>query len=157
MELEDTIRSVVEGAGLELVEVALHRAPGRSLLRVTVDRDGGVDLGAIADASERIGRRLDLEGFDPGPYSLEVSSPGIERPLKGPHDFAKRVGERVKVKTAAPVDGGRSFTGLLVAAGPDEVRIDTGDGERAFAYEQIASARTVADWEAELKERGRKK
>ena len=82
MDLEGTIRSVVEGAGLELVEANLHRTPGRSLLRVTVDREGGVDLDAIADASGRISRRLDLEGFDPGPYALEVSSPGIERPLK---------------------------------------------------------------------------
>jgi ribosome maturation factor RimP len=156
MDLEGTIRSVVEGAGLELVEVTLHGAPGRSLLRVTVDREGGVDIDAIADASERVSRRLDLEGFDPGPYSLEVSSPGIERPLKDRGDFAKRVGERVKIKTAQPVDGSRSFTGTLVEAGPGVVRIATEQGERTVAYDAIASARTVADWEAELKERGKR-
>jgi ribosome maturation factor RimP len=159
MDLEGTIRSVVEGAGLELVEANLHRGPGRSLLRVTVDREGGVDLDAIADASGRISRRLDLEGFDPGPYALEVSSPGIERPLKDRRDFLKRVGERVKVKTktAQPVDGSRSLTGTLVEAGPVAVRIATEQGERTVAYDAIASARTVADWAAELKERGKRK
>jgi ribosome maturation factor RimP len=86
-----------------------------------------------------------------------VSSPGIERPLKDPRDFAKRVGERVRVKTANPVDGARSFTGTVVEAGPDRVRIDTEDGERALSYQEIASARTVADWDALLKERGGKK
>jgi ribosome maturation factor RimP len=156
MDLEGTIRPVVEGAGLELVEVNLHHGSGRSLLRVMVDRDGGVDLDAIADASGRISRRLDLEGFDPGPYSLEVSSPGIERPLRGPGDFARRVGERVKVKTARPVDGASVFTGTLVAAEERDVRIATDRDEHTLAYEDIASARTVADWEAELKERGKK-
>jgi ribosome maturation factor RimP len=154
MDLEGTIRAVVEGAGLELVDVGLHPGQGRSLLRVTVDREGGVNLDAIAEASERISRRLDLERFDPGPYSLEVSSPGIERPLKEPRDFAKRVGERVKVKTARPIDGTRSFTGTVVAAGPDQVRIATEEGERTVSYREIASARTVADWDALLKERG---
>jgi ribosome maturation factor RimP len=157
MDLEGTIRSVVEGAGLELVEVTLHGAPGRSLLRVTVDREGGVDIGAIADASERVSRRLDLEGFDPGPYSLEVSSPGIERPLKDPRDFAKRVGERVKVRTVQPLEGARSFTGTLIEVGPEAVRIATEQGERTVAYDAIASARTVADWDAELKERDKRK
>jgi ribosome maturation factor RimP len=157
VDVEETIRPVVEGAGLELVEVVLHRAPGRSLLRVTIDREGGVDLDAIADASERISRRLDLEGFDPGPYALEVSSPGIERPLKDRRDFAKRVGARVRVKTAQPVEGARSLTGTLVEAGPETVRIATEQGERSISYQEITSARTVADWEAELKERGKGK
>jgi ribosome maturation factor RimP len=158
MDLEGTIRSVVEqGAGLELVDVAFHRGSGRSLLRVTIDRQGGVDLDAIAETSERISRRLDLEGFNPGPYSLEVSSPGIERPLKQPRDFARWVGQRIKVKTSHPVDGGRSLTGTLVAADPEGIRLATEHGEHAVSFDQITSARTVADWDAELKERGGKK
>jgi ribosome maturation factor RimP len=156
MDVEETIRPVVEGAGLELVDVTLQHAPGRSLLRVTVDREGGVDLEAIAEASDRIGRRLDLEGFDPGPYSLEVSSPGIERLLKRPGDFAKRVGQRIKVKSSEPVGGSRTFAGTLVEAGDNGVRLATEQGEVVLAYGQIASARTVADWEAELKERGKR-
>lgn len=152
MDLEGLVRSVVEAAGLELVEVALHRGKGRQVLSVTVDREGGVDLDTIAQTSERISRRLDLEGFEPGPYMLEVSSPGIERPLKEPRDFWRRVGEKVKLKASWP-DGTQTLTGTLVAAGPDDVRIATDAGEREVSYDDILSARTVANWDVELRKK----
>ena len=146
MDLEGVIGSVVEAAGLELVEVGFTSRSGRRVLRVTVDREGGVDLDTIAETSARIGRRLDLEGFEPGPYELEVSSPGVERPLKAPSDFARRIGERVKVKVSRPVDGSRTVSGAVVGAGTDEVTIATADGERAVRYDDIVSARTVFEW-----------
>jgi ribosome maturation factor RimP len=119
-----------------------------------VDREGGVDLDAIAAASERIGRRLDLEGFDPGPYELEVTSPGVERPLRERIDFARRIGERVRVRTATPVGGARNHRGRIVAAGENEVLIETESGERSLRYEAIASARTVFDWGNEVRAKG---
>jgi ribosome maturation factor RimP len=146
MEIEDLVRPVVEGAGLELVEVAFHGGRGRGLLRVTVDREGGVDLDSIGEVSGRISRRLDLEGFDPGPYNLEVSSPGVERALRRPQDFARRVGEKVKVKTAQPVDGSRTVVGTILGVEPDEVRIVTEQGERTVSFDQIVSATTVFEW-----------
>jgi len=152
MDLEGLVRSVVEAAGQELVEIALHRGKGRQVLSVTVDREGGVDLDTIAQTSERISRRLDLEGFAPGPYALEVSSPGIERPLKEPRDFWRRVGEKVKVKASRP-EGPRTLTGMLVEAGPEEVRIATDAGEQDVAYDAILSARIVADWDVELRKK----
>lgn len=157
MDLEGTIRDVVEASGLELVEVVFHGGGGRGLLLVTVDREDGVDLDSIANTSERISRRLDLEGFDPGRYSLEVSSPGLERELKDPRDFARRLGEKVKVKTAQPVEGSRTLTGRLVLAGEREVRIATDGGERTVAFDNIASARTVFEWGAAAREGERKK
>jgi ribosome maturation factor RimP len=153
MDLEQVVRPVVEAAGLELVEVAFAREGGRRVLRVTVDREGGLDLDTIAQASERISRRLDVEDFDPGPYDLQVSSPGVERPLKRAPDFARSVGERVRVRTASPVQGARTHTGKLVGVGDREVTIQTDGGERTVAYEDISSARTVFDWEAELKKK----
>jgi ribosome maturation factor RimP len=155
MDLEGTIRDVVETSGLEMVEVVFHDR-GRRLLRVTVDREGGVDLDAIAEISARIGRRLDLEGFDPGPYALEVSSPGVERPLRDPRDFARRLGEKVKVRTAEPVEGSRTLTGTLVAAGDRDVRIATDGGERTVAMDNITSARTVFEWGASPREGGKR-
>jgi len=157
MDLEGLVRPVVEAAGLEFVEVAFLREGGAKVLRVTVDREGGADLDSIALVSQRLGRRLDLERFAPGPYSLEVSSPGLERPLRDPRDFAKRVGERVKVKTDGPEDGPRTFSGTIVAAGIDKVVIATDAGERSVAYGDMASARTIVDWEAELKAKGGKR
>jgi ribosome maturation factor RimP len=152
MDLEALVRSVVEADGLELVEVALHRGKGRQVLSVTVDREGGVDLDTIAQASERIGRRLDLEGFEPGPYTLEVSSPGIERPLKEPRDFWRRVGEKVKVKASSP-EGPRTLTGTIAHAGPEGIRLATESGEQGFLYDAIISARVVADWDVELRKK----
>ena len=137
---------VVEAMGLELVDATFRGEGGRRVLRVTVDRQGGVDLDTIAAASERVSRRLDVEDFGEGPYTLEVTSPGVERPLKKPGDFAKRIGEKVKVKTRAPVEGARSHTGELVAAGEETVMIATEQGERLIRHEDIASARTVFEW-----------
>jgi len=151
MDLEAVVAPVVEAAGLELVDVDLRHEGGRRVLRVTVDREQGVNLDAIAEVSERVSRRLDVEGFDPGPYALEVSSPGVERWLRRPSDYARRVGERVKVRTAEPVDGARTHTGTLVAAGEDEVTIATTAGERRVGYEDIVSAQVVVDWAEELK------
>jgi ribosome maturation factor RimP len=157
MEPESLIGPVVEASGLDLVEVSFHGGPGRGVLKVTVDREGGVDLDAIGEVSERISRRLDLEGFDPGPYMLEVSSPGVERPLRRPEDWNRRVGEKVKVKTERPVEGARVLTGTIVEAGPDRVRIATEEGERTVSFDDIASARTVFEWGPQPKQSRRSK
>src|SRR5262245_45102134 len=140
------VRPVVEAAGLELVEVGIHREHGRRVLRVTVDREGGGGLDTIGEVSGRIGRRLDLEGFDPGPYDLEVSSPGLERPLHGRRDFERRLGERVRVRTGRAIDGSRTHEGSIVATDDRAVRIATDAGERELAYDDITSARTVFEW-----------
>jgi ribosome maturation factor RimP len=152
MDLEGLIRSVAEADGLELVEVALHRGKGRQVLSVTVDREGGLDLDTIAQTSERVSRRLDLEGFDPGPYTLEMSSPGIERPLREPRDFWKRVGEKVKVK-AASSEGSRTLTGTIAEAGAEGIRVATEGGVEGILYDAIISARIVADWDVELRKK----
>lgn len=150
MDLESLVAPVVEAAGLELFDVELRGEGRRRILRVTVDREGGLDLGTIADVSERVSRRLDVEGFDPGPYTLEVTSPGLERPLRGPRDFAARVGQRVRVRVDG--EGGReTLTGTLVRAGDEVATVGTEAGERTVRYEEISSARLVVDWDEELK------
>ena len=151
MDAEALVAPVVEAAELDLVEVTFHREAGRRVLRVTVDREGGVDLDTISTTAERISRRLDLEGFAPGPYALEVTSPGIERALRRPVDFRRRVGDRVKVRTTEPIEGARNHAGALASADAEAIVVATDGGERRVRYEQIASARTVADWDAELK------
>ena len=151
MEAETLIRPVIEGSGLELVDVAFRRESGRRVLRVVVDRDGGVDVDTIAEIAEKVSRRLDVEGFAPGPYALEVSSPGTERSLKQPRDFARRVGDNVKVKTTTPVEGRTNITGELVSADDDGIVIAAAGGELRVRHADIASARTVVDWDAELK------
>ena len=146
MDLDGTVRPLIEERGLELVEAAFLRENGRRVLRVTVDREGGIDLAAITGVSEALSRQLDDQSSITGEYTLEVSSPGVERPLRGPKDFSRKVGERVKVKVRQPVDGSRVFDGTILTAGSHEVSVSTDRGAMSFPYEDIVSARTVFDW-----------
>jgi ribosome maturation factor RimP len=151
VEAEALLRPVVEGAGLELVDVTDRGERGRRVLRVTIDRDGGVDLDTIATVSEKVARRLDLEGFAAGAYQLEVSSPGLERPLRTPAQFGRSVGSRVDVRATRAVEGVDRHVGILRTADDEGIDLDV-DGEvRRLVYEDIASARTVVDWAEELK------
>ncbi len=152
-EVGDLVRPVVEAAGLELWEVSFGREGGRRILRVMVDRAGrdenvgGVDLDTIAATSQRLSRRLDLEGFEQDrPYELEVSSPGLERALREPRHFERSVGQQVRVKTVEPVDGRRVHEGTLVSADAEAIVIASDGGELRVVYDGIASARTVFEW-----------
>jgi ribosome maturation factor RimP len=146
-DVEELVRPVVEAAGLEVWEVSFRKESGRMVLRVLLDRDGGVDLDTISATSERLSRRLDLEGFsDDRPYELEVSSPGVERPLRERRHFERSVGQQVKVKTFAPVDGAKVHEGALVSADAEAITIAAEGGERRVPYADIASARTIFEW-----------
>ena len=147
--VEELVRPVVEASGLELWDVTYRKEAGRMVLRVLVDRDGGVDLDTISATSERLSRRLDLEGFsEDTAYSLEVSSPGLERPLHEPRHFERSVGLRVKVKTASPIGGRRVHEGALVSADAEAIGIASDGGELRVPYADVASARTVFEWGA---------
>ena len=146
MDVEALVRPVVESVGLELWEATYRKEEGRMVLRVMVDREGGVDLETISSTSERLSRRLDLEDFGAGRYELEVSSPGLERPLRTPRHFQRSVGERVKVKTVEPVGGTKVHEGALVSADAEAIVIVTDGGELRVPYANVASARTVFEW-----------
>jgi ribosome maturation factor RimP len=120
-------------------------------LRVTVDRPGGIDLDAVSDATLVVSDALDRHDPIPGRYTLEVSSPGLERPLRTPAHFQRFVGSDVAVKTKADVEGERRVEGTLEAAD------DTGlvVAGRSLSYDDVEKARTVFVWEPA--ERGKAK
>ena len=151
MEAEPLVRPVIEAEGLELVDAVVVGQGRNRVLRITVDGPEGIDLDRIAELSGRISRHLDAEGFAPGPYALEVSSPGIERALCRPEHFRRVIGSHVKIKTTEPVAGSSSHTGTLLLADDEGINLDVGGEELRVPYADIASARTVADWDAELK------
>jgi ribosome maturation factor RimP len=160
MDAEAVVRPVVEGAGFEFVEVVHARETGRPVLRLVVDRPGGADLDALSELSRQVAHHLDLEGFESDPYELEVSTPGLERSLHEPAHFQRSVGEQVKVKTTAPLAGLKTHTGTLISADDVGVTIavpssqetsSRGTEELRVSYADIASARTVVDWDAEMK------
>jgi ribosome maturation factor RimP len=144
-ELMAELEPVVAAADLELVDVELRSG----VLVVTVDRPGGVDLEALTDANRAVSAVLDRLDPIPGRYTLEVSSPGVERRLRTPAHFAKAVGETVSVKTRPQVPGDRRLRGRLVSADQDglELLVEGGAGAPVrLAYSDIDKARTVFVW-----------
>jgi ribosome maturation factor RimP len=143
----DRVRAVVvpllDDAGLELYD--LHLDGGR--LEVLVDRAGGADIDAIATVARAISRALDDADPIAGHYTLEVSSPGLERPLRTPAHYAAAVGTTVKVKTRPGTEGDRRVEGTITHADEHSVTITPTDGtSRTFGYADIERARTTFEW-----------
>jgi ribosome maturation factor RimP len=142
----ELIESVLASSDLELVDVQ----SGAGLLRVTVDRPGGVDLDTLSGLNRAISAALDREDPMPGGrYTLEVSSPGVERPLRSPEQFRRFVGAGVSVKTRPGTEGERRLAGQLADAdGAGIVIVGAGlpEGGRRLAYDDIERARTIFEW-----------
>lgn len=146
-EVKDLAEAVTRHRGLRLWDVEMGGRPGSSVVRVFVDGDEGVDLDTVAQVSEEISRGLDLRDPIPGRYTLEVSSPGLERPLRSPEHFALSVGKPAVVKTAEVVVGNsHRIVGVIAAATSGSVTIATDGGDVELPYETIKSARTVFEW-----------
>lgn len=148
-EVRDLAEAVTRRRQLRLWDVEMAGQPGRSVVRVYVDGEKGVDLDTVAQVSEEISRGLDLRDPIPGRYTLEVSSPGLERSLRKPEHFALSVGSRVAIKTREILHGnGHRMDGTVVRADDGEVRLSLQDGaEVSVPYDAIKSARTVFEWE----------
>jgi ribosome maturation factor RimP len=106
---------VTVGRGFELVDVEMKRERGGYLVRLFVDREGGIGLADLQSVSEEVSAILDAEDPIELSYTLEVSSPGLDRPLKKETDYRKSVGKLVKLSSYEPVDGCRHWTGRLTA------------------------------------------
>jgi ribosome maturation factor RimP len=146
-EVRDLAQAVARRRSLRLWDVEMGGQPGRHVVRVFVDADGGIDLDTVAEVSEELSRGLDLTDPIPGRYTLEVSSPGLERTLKSPEHFELSIGTKVIVKTKEPVVGNsHRIEGLLEEAGDESVTIDVGSEHVDVPYDEIKTARTVFEW-----------
>jgi ribosome maturation factor RimP len=151
VEIEALLRPVVEAEGLELYDVTRGREGGRAVLRVTVDAPGGVDIETLTRLTETVARRLDAEGEERASYDLQLSSPGLERSLQRPEHFRRAIGERVRMKLRSATTDPSARTGTVVAVDDEAVTLAVGGGEVRVPHADIASARTVVDWGAEMK------
>jgi ribosome maturation factor RimP len=135
------IERVAAREGLELVHWETVGPRNNFVLRIYIDKPGGVNHGDCETVSNQVGTLLDVEDLIPNRYTLEVSSPGIERGLYKRADYERFAGNRVKIKTFAPINGQRNFRGALLGISDDTVSIDTdGAGKIEIPYEQIAKA-----------------
>ena len=161
MATSDRVAAIVaplaDERGLDLYDVEQHQ----SSLRVLVNRQGGIDIDTLAELSRAVSRALDEVDPVAGRYTLEVSSPGLERPLRRPDHFAGAVGEKVTVKTVPGTDGERRVTGTLLTADDQGITIgpESGqDGEdRRLTYDEVMGARTLFDWGTTTKPTKKKK
>lgn len=143
----DLVMPLVDAAEARLYDVEL----AAGTLRITVDRPGGVGIGVIARLTREISHLLDEEDPIAGGYTLEVSSPGLERNLRRPDHFLSAVGSVVAVKTRPNTGGDRRITGELVAADDAAATIAVRDAPpdaepRRVAYDDVERARTVFEW-----------
>lgn len=132
-------RATIEGVEIVTVEiVGSKKAP---TIRVYIDAEGGVSFDELARSQAWIGEMMDeLDPF-PGAYMLEVSSPGIDRPLRTPEHFQRAAGETATVKTRGPIEGRSSFTGELIGFQDGTVRLSVDGNEMAIPYDDIKKAR----------------
>lgn len=133
-------REVAEGMGVELVDVELLGTGRRTLLRITIDREGGVTVDDCEAFSKDIGAMLDVEDAIQGPYTLEVSSPGLDRPLKSARDFGRHKGEVVNISLKEKVEGRGAWSGRIEEALEDGVRISAEGKELKLPYDKILKA-----------------
>lgn len=148
-EVRDLAEAVARRRGLRLWDVELGGQPGRQMLRIFVDSaQGPIDLDTIAEVSEEISRGLDLADPLPGRYTLEVSSPGLERTLKGAEQFAASIGSPVVVKTRDRLVGdSHRIEGVIAGVEGDSVALTVGHEVVTVPLDQVRQARTVFEWE----------
>lgn len=115
-------RRVTDSRGFELVDVEWKRGPsGETLVQVFVDKEGGIGLDDLQSVSEEVSAILDVEDPIASQYTLEVSSPGLDRPLRGLEDYRRFIGRLVKLKAFGPVDGRKQWVGRLVSVEDETV------------------------------------
>lgn len=144
--------SYLDGVGLELDDLEVA-GDGPRLVRVTVDGEAerGVDVDRLAGVSQALSRLLDEQDLFRNSYTLEVTSPGLERKLRRPRHYEKSVGSDLKVSTICEVGGQTHHRGVLETVEPDGFVMRVGSESRRIAYAEVASARTVFEWKKPAK------
>lgn len=122
------VEPILDQKGMELVDIEYRMEGGRWVLRLFIDKEGGVTLDDCSDVSGEVGVILDVRDIIPHSYNLEVSSPGLDRPLVKERDFLRHLARRVKIKTRGAIDGRRNFSVLLEGFKEGKVIVRDGSG-----------------------------
>lgn len=140
--LKELIEQISEDLGLEVLEYDLFQAGASKILRLFIDREGGVTIQDCSKMSRELGTALDLEDLLPFAYNLEVSSPGIDRPLKTARDFNRNTGRLVKIQLSeVDPELGRKIIGKVISADEQGVQLEVDKAEITLQYDRILSAK----------------
>jgi ribosome maturation factor RimP len=155
-EITDRVRAIADpillNEGMELVDVEYRRESKGWILRLTLDKEGGITLNDCSRISQEVGRSLDVEDFIQTPYTLEVSSPGLARSLKTEKDFMKYRQRLIKVKTVDPVKDRRQFKGRLLGVSENRIEIEVDGGVFEIPLSNVARANLEIDRDVLRKE-----
>ncbi len=151
--LENLLEPVVKAMGYELLLVEYHSQSGHgaSVLRLYIDHDDGISIEDCEAVSREVSGVLDVEDPIGGEYQLEVSSPGLDRPLVKPEHFARFCGEEVKIELLEPRMGRRRYRGHLLGVEGNTVRVRVDGQTEEFELAEIEKARLVPDFDREMK------
>jgi len=142
--LTDMLRPAVEETGKELLGIEFISAGNNSVLRLFIDHENGIDVDDCAEVSRQVGAILDVEDPISSEYNLEVSSPGIDKPLFDMAHFKSVIGETVNIKLSMPLNGRRKFKGTLVAIEDDILILDVDGSDYELVFKNVDKANLVA-------------
>ena len=145
-QVSDLIGPILSEMKFELVDVEYLTDRGRWVLRIYIDKEGGVTLDDCAIVSRELGDLIDIKNIIEHEYVLEVSSPGLNRPLKKEADFIRAIGKKIKVRTRVSVDGRRNFTGVLRDFKEQKLALDSEGGLVSLAWSGIEKANLVYEF-----------
>ncbi|NGY06143.1 ribosome maturation factor RimP [Solimonas terrae] len=147
--LEQMLEPVIASLGYELLLLEYSPSPKNAMLRLYIDAAAGITLDDCERVSKEVAGVLDVEDPIRSAYRLEVSSPGLDRPLVKPAHFQRFIGQQARVQLMAPLNGRRRFIGAIVGADEDVVRIETEEGVAEIPLAEIDRARLVPDYDQE--------
>lgn len=137
---------IVEGFGFELVDVEYVKEAGNWYLRGYIDKPGGITVNDCEQVSRMFSDKLDEDDFIEDSYIMEISSPGLDRPLKKEKDFIRSMGKMVEIRTYRPIEKQKEFCGVLTAYDSDSVTIDEEGQIRVFDKKEIALIRLAIEF-----------
>jgi len=145
--VKEALARTLESQGVELVDLIWRKEAPGMVLRFMVDKPGGVTVDECAHLNQMISRVLDAKDLIQERYTLEVSSPGLDRPLQTRRDFDREMGKLIRVKTRQPIEGDSAHVGILREVDRKMIVIEKKDGSRfAIAFDQVAGARLEVEF-----------
>jgi len=131
--VKELLDPIILEEGMELVEIQVKKRKNGHLLRIFIDKHGGIGINDCENISEQLSRILDVEDIFPGRYILEVSSPGLDRPLKTEKDFKRCIGRMVNISTSETIEEKNKFIGKVLDVTPWGVLLESEGGKKSFA------------------------